>query len=50
MKLVAGKYFKYVIGLSPKLQEVKKNYSQIQKKFPDSFIVKVADGATQPVR
>ena len=50
MKLTAGKYYKYVIGLSPKLQTVKKNYAQIQKKFPDSFIVKVQDGATSPVK
>ena len=50
LKLEAGKYFKYVIGTSSKLQEVKKNYPAIQKKFPDSYIVKVVDGATSPVK
>ena len=50
MKLTAGKYYKYVIGASPKLQDVKRKYSEIQKKFPDSFIVKVKDGATSPVK
>ena len=50
MKLPAGKLVKYVVGVSEKLQDVKKNYLSIQKKFPDSFIVKVEDGATSPVK
>ena len=50
VKLEAGKYFKYVIGTSSKLSDVKKKYPSIQKKFPDSFIVKVVDGATSPVK
>ena len=50
MKLPAGKLVKYVVGVSEKLQDVKKNYLSIQKKFPDSYIVKVQDGATSPVK
>ena len=50
MKLPAGKLVKYVVGVSEKLQDVKKNYLSIQKKFPDSYIVKVEDGATSPVK
>ena len=50
MKLPAGKLVKYVVGVSAKLQDVKKNYPAIQKKFPDSYIVKVEDGAASPVK
>ena len=50
MKLPAGKLVKYVVGVSEQLQDVKKNYPSIQKKFPDSYIVKVQDGATSPVK
>lgn len=49
-KLEAGKYFKYVIEVSPSLSAVKKKYSSVQKKFPDSYIVKIVDGATSPVK
>ena len=50
MKLQAGKLFKYVVDVSEKLQDVKKKYPAIQKKFPDSYIVKVEDGTTSPVK
>ena len=50
MKLKAGKYFKYVVGVSGNLKDVKKNYSRLQTKFPDSFIVKIENGATSPVK
>ena len=50
MKLKAGKYFKYVVGVSGNLKDVKKNYSRYQTKFPDSFIVKIENGATSPVK
>lgn len=50
MKLQAGKLVKYVVDVSEKLQDVKKKYPAIQKKFPDSYIVKVEDGATSPVK
>ena len=50
MKLVAGKYFKYLVGVSGSLKEVKKNYNRYQAKFPDSFIVKIENGSTSPVK
>ena len=49
-KLAAGKYFKYVIEVSTSLSAVKKKYSSVQKKFPDSYIVKIEDGTTSPVK
>lgn len=45
-----GKIYKYIIGTSHSLKEVKKNYQQYQAKFPDNFIVKIEDGKTVPVR
>ena len=45
-----GKIYKYVIGTSSSLKEVKNNYKKIQNKFPDNFIVKIEDGKTTPVR
>lgn len=45
-----GKIYKYIIGTSHSLKEVKKNYPQYQAKFPDNFIVKIEDGKTVPVR
>lgn len=46
----AGRMYKYIIGTSHSLKEVKKNYPKYQQKFPDNFIVKIEDGATAPVR
>lgn len=46
----AGRMYKYIIGTSHSLKEVKKNYAKYQQKFPDNFIVKVEDGSTAPVR
>ena len=46
----AGRMYKYIIGTSPSLKEVKKNYAKYQQKFPDNFIVKIEDGKTTPVR
>lgn len=46
----AGRMYKYIIGTSHSLKEVKKNYPKYQQKFPDNFIVKIEDGATLPVR
>ena len=45
-----GKIYKYIVGTSHSLKEVKKNYPQFQEKFPDKFIVKIEDGKTMPVR
>lgn len=50
MRLKVGNLTKYVIATSGNLPEVKKKYSEIQKKFPDSYIVKVQDGSTSPVK
>ena len=46
----AGKIKKYVICTSASLQEVKKVFPKIQKKFKDSYIVKIEDGITAPIR
>ena len=46
----SGKVYKYVIGTSHSLDEVKKNQKKIGQKFPDNFIVKIEDGKTTPVR
>lgn len=46
----AGRMYKYIIGTSHSLKEVKKNYAKYQQKFPDNFIVKIEDGSTAPVR
>ena len=50
LRIPVGNLTKYVIATSGNLPEVKKKYSEIQKKFPDSYIVKVQDGATSPVK
>lgn len=48
--LKSGKLYKYIVGTSASLKEVKKNYGNIQMKFPDSYIVKIEDGQSSPVR
>ena len=45
-----GKIYKYVVGTSHSLSEVKKNYKKIQQHFPDNFIVKIEEDKTTPVR
>ena len=39
----SGKYFKYVIGVSASQEEVKKTFAKVQKKFPDSFIIRFTE-------
>lgn len=46
----AGKLKKYVICTSDSLEEVKKNFPKIQKKIKDSYIVKIENGTTTPIR
>lgn len=46
----AGRMYKYIIGTSHSLKEVKKNHAIYQQKFPDNFIVKIEDNRTTPVR
>ena len=45
-----GKIYKYVVGTSHSLSEVKRNYKKIQQHFPDNFIVKIEEDKTTPVR
>ena len=46
----AGKIKKYVICTADSLAEVKKKFPQIQKKIKDSYVVKIENGVTTPVR
>lgn len=46
----AGKIKKYVICTSDSLAEVKTKFPQIQKKIKDSYVVKIENGVTTPVR
>lgn len=46
----AGKVKKYVIGTSASLEEVKKIFPKIHQKIKDSYIVKIENGTTAPVR
>ena len=46
----SGKLYKYIIGCSAQLKEVKQKYPQIQQKFPDSYLVKIQDGISSPVK
>ena len=46
----AGKLKKYVICTSNSLEEVNKNFPNIQKKFKDSYMVKIENGSTTPIR
>ena len=46
----SGKLFKYIVGTQRELKEVKKNYAKIQAKFPDSYLVKIEDGTSSPVK
>ena len=45
----AGKWYKYVINTSSSEKEVKKTFGAIQKKFPDSYLVKIENGITSPL-
>ena len=40
----AGKYYKYVIGLSDNLSEATASFEKLKKSFPDSFLVKIENG------
>ena len=46
----AGKLYKYIIGTAASAREVKNKFPAIQKKYPDSYIVKIEDGVSSPVR
>lgn len=49
MVVKAGKWYKYVINTSISQKEVKKAFSAIQKKFPDSYLVKIENGIIAPL-
>lgn len=40
-----GNLYKYVIGISSDKEEAKKFYNKIKSSYPDSFFVKISDGA-----
>ena len=46
----SGKLYKYIIGTSSSAKTVKKDFAKIQKKFPDSYVVKVQDGTVSPLK
>jgi N-acetylmuramoyl-L-alanine amidase len=46
----SGKLYKYIVETSSSLAEARKKYKAVQLKFPDAYLVKIADGATTPVR
>lgn len=46
----SGKLYKYIICTSASAKTVKKDFAKIQKKFPDSYVVKVQDGTVSPLK
>jgi len=49
-KVQGGKIYRYIIGVSDKLENAANENKKIKKLFPDSFIVKVENGQTSRVR
>ncbi|MBR4774634.1 MAG: N-acetylmuramoyl-L-alanine amidase [Bacteroidales bacterium] len=50
LELQAGKLYKYIICTDSKLSNVKKSFAKVQQIFKDSYLVKVTDGLSAPVR
>ena len=48
--LPAGKIFKYVIGCTSDLEELRKYYESHKSDFPDSFMVKIEDDKTTRIQ
>ncbi len=46
----SGKLYKDISGTSDSAKTVKKDFAKIQKKFPDSYVVKVQDGTVSPLK
>ena len=46
----SGTLSRYVIGTSADLETARKNFRALRKNFPDSFLVRIEGGKTQPVR
>jgi N-acetylmuramoyl-L-alanine amidase len=49
-KVHAGKYFKYIIGISENLDDARRSMKKIKELFPDSFLVKIDVNEVSPVR
>lgn len=45
-----GTLNKYIIGISPSLDEARRLNAEIREKFPDSFLVKIEEGSVSAVR
>lgn len=45
-----GKLYKYIIGVSEDVDKAREMSKEITRKYPDAFLVKVADGACTRVR
>ena len=43
-KYPAGKYYKYVIGVSDNLADADASFAKLKQDFPDSFLVKIENG------
>ena len=43
-KYKVGKYYKYIIGISPEIEVAKNNRRNLKKDFPDAFFVKIEKG------
>ncbi len=46
----AGKLIRYFVGVSADLDEARKKYRELKKKFPDSFLVKIEGETTTRVQ
>lgn len=49
VEVITGTLFKYIIGTSADINEARRMNSEIRKKFPDSYMVKIEDGKTSRV-
>lgn len=50
VEIQAGSLYKYIICTDGKLANVKKSFAKVQSVFKDSYMVKVTDGISSPVR
>ena len=50
VEIRAGNLYKYIICPDAKLANVKKSFTKVQSVFKDSYLVKVTDGISSPVR
>ncbi len=50
LEIQAGKLYKYIICKDASLANVKKSFAKVQSVFKDSYLVKVTDGISAPVR